>query len=147
MTDAISPPKSESKAGAGAAGIGGGTLLVVVANSLPENSKFKPWLLLATPSVSVFLGALWLWLQVRLLNMIRDREVNNAIEEMRRTIDKALNNSKTSEKHRIEIRRRLEELELVAVNRSMEKIKALKVISEEDYTRSHNASDVQSTTS
>ena len=59
MTGNMSPPKgTESKVGAGAAGVGGGTLLVVIANNLREGNPLKPWLVLAAPSVSIFVWAL-----------------------------------------------------------------------------------------
>ena len=124
---------SESKAGAGAAGVGGGTLVVVMANSLPESSKLKPWLLLAAPSVSVFLSAAWLWLQVRIANFVRDREAESIIASAKRTLEEALRNPNTSEAHRAVVREKLEQLELVAVSRQMERISALKVIPDPDF--------------
>ena len=105
---------------------------MVIANRLNESNPLKPWLILAAPSVSVFLGVLWLWAQVRILNMLREREERKAIDNAKKTIQQALQNSDTSEKHRKEIRGKLEELELVAVNRQLDKVKHLEIIAEED---------------
>jgi hypothetical protein len=126
-------PPHTSKTGAGAAGVGGGTLLVVIANSLPENNKLKPWLIWAAPSVSVFLGGLWLWLQVKIANHLRDREVRLLINNARKTLEEALNNPKTSEPHRARIRRQLEKLEQVSIDRQMERIKAFRIATEEEF--------------
>jgi hypothetical protein len=131
MNDNNSP--HGSKTGAGAAGVGGGTLLVVIANSLSENNKAKPLLIWAAPSVAVFLGGLWLWLQVKIANYLRDREVQALINNAKRTLEEALNNPKTSEPHRARIRRQLEKLEQVSIERQMERIKAFRIVTEEEF--------------
>ncbi|MCI0616779.1 hypothetical protein L0244_27690 [bacterium] len=127
--------EKKSATSAGAAGVGGGTLLVVIANNLPESSKLKLWLILAAPSVSVFLGALWLWLQVKFANYLRDREARSIINDTRKTLENALSNPNTSDAHRARIRRALEKLDLVTIDRHMERIKSLKVITEEDVAK------------
>lgn len=132
----MSPPKgAESKVGAGAAGVGGGTLLVVIANNLREGNPFKPWLVLAAPSVSIFVGALWLWFRVKVANHLRDREAQLLIDSAKRTLEEALNNPNTSDEHRLTIRKELEKLELLAVGRYLERIKSLKIITESNIDR------------
>jgi hypothetical protein len=131
-----SHPQSEltrgSRTDAGAAGVGGGTLLVVLANSLPESSKIKPWLLLAAPSVSLGLSATWLWCRIRLSNYLRDREVAAVITKTRATLAAAIANPDVSDEHRADLRRQLEELDRVAVAREMEKVKLLPPIAPPD---------------
>ena len=131
MSDHPTPSKSaESKVGAGAAGVGGGTLLIVVANSLREGNPLKPWLLLSATSVSIFVGGLWLWFRVKIANYLRDREAQLLIDSAKRTLEAALHNPNTSESHRAVIRKELENLELLAVGRYLERINSLKIVTE-----------------
>lgn len=131
----LSTLEKKSKTNAGAAGIGGGTLLLVFANTLPENSKIKPWLIWIAPSVSVSLSAIWIWLQVSVANYVRDREVRTILNKAKADLVKALNNSNTSAEHRARIMNKLENLELVEVDRHMQKIKSLKFITSDDLIR------------
>jgi hypothetical protein len=129
----------DSKAGASAAGAGGGTLLVLLGNSLPAGSRLKPWILLAAPSLSIFFSRVWLWLQVYIVNYLQDREAKSVIDSAKRTLEEALKNSNTSEGHRKKIRQQLETLELVAVDRQMERIKALRITTEEEVQAPHGS--------
>src|ERR1700733_11503286 len=124
-TQAGNSKSTESRVGAGTAGAGGGTLLVVIANYLREGHPLKSWLLLAAPSMSVSLSALWLWLQLRLAHYLRDREANSLIESAKRQLEEALQNRETSPEHRAIIRQKLEMLELVAVGRYFDRIEFL----------------------
>lgn len=124
----------ETSADAGAAGIGGGTLLVAFANSLDANNRFKPWLLLAAPSVSLALSAIWLWSRLRISNYLRDREVAAVLARTRATLAAAIANPEASDEHRANLRKQLEELDRVAVAREMEKVKMLPPVGTEDLT-------------
>ena len=64
-----------SKTGAGAAGVGGGTVLVAIASSMKDSNPLKQWLLLAAPSLSVFLSVVWLWLGTKFSNYLDDKEL------------------------------------------------------------------------
>jgi hypothetical protein len=132
-TDSSPKTTQDSKAGAGAAGVGGGTLLVLLANNLPpQDAKLKTCLLLAAPSLSIFLGGVWLWLQLRIANYLQDREALAIIDSAKVTLEQALKNTNTSEDHRAKLRTQLETLELIAVERQMDRIKALHVVTEKD---------------
>lgn len=132
MSNQLASPDKGSKAGAGAAGAGGGTLLMAVASSLQEGSRLKPLLMWAAPSVSVFLSGLWLWIQFKVTNYLRDREVQSLIDEAQRTLEGALNNQKTSDGHKAKIRRQLERLEQLRVDRQMERIKSVTIVTEDE---------------
>jgi hypothetical protein len=119
----------EDKAAATAAGAGGGTLLVVVANALPESNKFKPWLLLAVPSVSVLLSGLWIWTRVRLANYLRDREADTLVVALRSELRVLIADPHTSEQHRTTLRAKLEELDHVTVSRKLDRIRLLTPVS------------------
>lgn len=129
MSDA---ERKESKGGAGAAGIGGGTLLVVIANSLPQDNKFRPLLIWAAPSAAVFLGGLWLFIQYKMNNFLRDHEAKAHFDNAKKILREALNNPLTSNEHRQRLQRELETLEILALSRYLDRIKALKPVTEEE---------------
>jgi len=121
----VKQDEKESKAGAIAAGAGGGTLLAVVANTLPESNPAKPWLLLCAPSASIFLSAMWLWAQRQIILYLRDREFRTATRRLIESLEQALDNTRTSPEHRDELRRRLEQVQLVTADKRLEEIRAL----------------------
>jgi hypothetical protein len=135
--DELSKPK-ESKAGAGAAGISGGTFLVALANSLPEGSRAKFWLTLIAPSVSVVLSVMWLWAQVEIANYMQDRKLKSLVSDAKSNLQEALNNPNTSEEHRNVIRKKLEEIELIVADRELGRIKSLSPISLSDVRKSQS---------
>jgi hypothetical protein len=71
---------------AGLAGAGGGTLVAVIANQFPEGNIAKPTLNYLAPSISILVTALWVWLQVKIANHVRDKEVNQVIEGAKSTL-------------------------------------------------------------
>lgn len=117
-----------SKAGAGVAGAGGGTLLIVVAKLLPEGHFLKSILPLAAPSIAVTLSALWLWLQVEIINYWRDKRLKTLAMRAKLLLEEALKNPNTTEKHREMIRAKLEELEILITERELSRIKALSAV-------------------
>src|SRR5262245_59385285 len=89
-----------AKAGASAAGIGGGTLTVFLAQTLPESSPVKSWLLFAAPSVTAVLGAAWLWANGRISRAVRDREFRSVVDSAKAKLLEGINNPNTSDEHR-----------------------------------------------
>ena len=133
MSSQVTPPSNkESKVSAGAAGVGGGTLLAVIATSLPNENRLKPFLIWAAPSVSVFLGGLWLTLQVRIANRLRDRELNQRIDSTMKMLEDKLKKADLEPSRRVEIKKQIEELEQINISRQMARIQSLKILSEED---------------
>ena len=122
----------ESTARAGIAGAGSGTLLIVIANKLNPNNPLKDYLILAAPSVSVFLGGFWLWFQVKIANKFRDLEVQTIFNKTKKVLEEALKNPKTSTVHKKQLKLQLEALELEIIRRQMGKIESLKFITEEE---------------
>jgi hypothetical protein len=107
---------AEGKLGAGAAGAGGGTLLVLLADNLPENSRWKSWLVIIAPSATVFTSILWLWIRNLLGEFMRRRETTLVITEAKVTLERAMKNPLTSQRHREILQRKYEELELLEIN-------------------------------
>ena len=119
------PRSTASLAGAVGAG-GGGTLLVLIAQNLPDDFPPKPWLLLLAPWVSVAIGGLLLWIRQEVDRWRRERAFEAAVRQVRALLDAAIANPHTSETHKAEIRRQLEELELSLVQAGMEYIRRLR---------------------
>ncbi len=137
MSD-INENKTESKLGAGFAGAGGGTLLAIFASSMEDGNPLKLWLLYAAPTITILLTAIWVWVQVSLTNYLRDKQVKLLIENARNHLENALENNNTSEVHKDKLRSELEQLELITVERVMEQVKSLGVVTTVDIEKKYN---------
>ena len=125
-------PGKSSNVGAGAAGVGGGTLIVLIANNLPSDSAIKPWLLLLSPAASVSLSALWLWLRIEIANYVQDNRVKSLAKAAKSALEEALQNPHTSDGHKSRIREQLEEVESLLATRHLTKLKDLRPVTASD---------------
>ena len=133
--------RSESPAGAGLAGVGGGTFLALIAAKWPDTDPLKSWIIYSIPTVSVLLTAGSVWAQVRIANYVQERKVTSLITKAKAKLEAALANPNTSEEHKSRLQDELEQLEMFDVERIMTKVKSVKVISAKDvkqFHRSHN---------
>lgn len=110
-----SKKRPDSKFGAGAAGAGGGTLLVLLARNLPDSHPWKSWLIIIAPSTTVFLSGVWLWLRALVTTRAGRLETERLIEQAKATLERGINNPLTSPEHRQTLRKKYEELELLQV--------------------------------
>jgi hypothetical protein len=108
-------PRKRSRAEAGAAGVGGGTLLVLLANNMPNDSPLKSWLILIAPSAAVALVAVWVWLCAKYDRYIARREFDAAMAVARSTLQRALDEADSPERA-AELRKKLNQLNDVAIN-------------------------------
>ena len=130
--DERAPERKESKAGAGAAGAGAGTLLVVIANSLPNDHGLRPWLIYLAPSASAVMSLVWVWLQVEIGNWVQEKKLASLVAKAKDTYRDALQNPDTSDEHKNSIRSQLEELELIVSTRRLTQIRSLTPVRMED---------------
>ena len=135
-----------SRGSAGLAGAGGGTLVAVVANELPDSSFLKVPLLYCAPSISLVLTLVWVWLQVRIASYFREREVRNLIEDLRTEIERKLQDPDISEDIRAQLQKELDDLNLISVQRLKERLQSLNVITAEDFSESPELGDRSSQT-
>ena len=119
--------KTPSKLPAGAAGAGSGTLLVLLANNLPDGNRWKSWLVLLAPSASIAVSVVYAWANAAIDRYFRKRELQTIIGQAKATLQEALGNSSTSSDHRQMLTKELEQLELLLVQTDMEKIKSLRM--------------------
>lgn len=110
---------------AGAGGVGGGTLLVVIANSLPSDHWARDILLWAAPAASVTLTGLWLWVQRRVPEIYHERRRRKAIREAKQSLTEAIENPHTSDPHRNDMRNELEAIELLEAQEHVQRVRLL----------------------
>ena len=108
--------KPASNLGAGAAGASGGTVLVLLAQNLPEKNPFKSWLVISAPSVSLALSVCWVWMKKYGVEYMKRRH----IEKQKEILAKAIQNPITSPEHHEALRKKYEQVE-------MEQVEALQV--------------------
>jgi len=124
MSKRSTPPVAKtSTVAAGAAGASSGTLLVLLANNLPEANALKSWLVIAAPSLS--LGIQWLWLKISSTMDTRNRKRTQGalFSQARVTLEKAIQNPLTSAEHKASLREKLEaleKLEIEAIEKELE---------------------------
>lgn len=116
---------ASTKAGAGAAGAGSGTLLVLLANNLPDSNRWKSWLVLLAPSLTIAITVAYTWIRKYVDDYLDERRIKRFISEAKVTLREALENPNTSEAHRRKLRAQLEELELLLVRASIEKVRVV----------------------
>lgn len=100
-------------------GVGGGTLFVLWAQSLPK--PWGLWLETAAPSVTVIVSAVYALVR----RYLSRRELQLALAEAKRTLKEALQDPDTSQEHKESVRRSLEKLEIFDVQVKMQHIEAL----------------------
>lgn len=93
------------------AGASGGTLLVLLANNLPDNYPYKSWLILIAPTISVVLSAFWIWSKTRFDTYIDDNKREKILKKLRSEIENDLRNPHTSEEHKMHLKAQLEKFE------------------------------------
>jgi hypothetical protein len=79
--------------------------------------------------------ALWVWLQVVVANRVQDMQVDGLIKTAKAKLEESIANPHISEEHRSYLRKQLEELDSMNIDRIKSKIQALKVITSEDIKR------------
>lgn len=109
-----------NRGGTGAAGVSGGTVLALVANSLPPNSSWKPWLILVIPWVSALIGAVAIWANHFLDDYLNNMRRKIRFDRLKRTIELGLSNANTSGTHKDELREQLEKIEKLQVETDFE---------------------------
>lgn len=119
--DRIPATTPGNTARAGLAGAGGGTGLVLIADTLPTGSPWREVFTFVAPSASVVFGALVYYVEVQASRLLQQRLVGR----LRRTLEEYLKNPHTSDDHKALLRRRLEEVENVITWQAVEHIRVV----------------------
>ena len=113
-----------SRGNAGLAGAGGGTLVAVAADELPDSNFLKVPLIYCAPSISLVVTLVWVWLQVRIAGYFREREVKNLVEDLKNELETKLKEENLSKDLRLQFQKELDNLNLISVQR-LEKTPAI----------------------
>jgi hypothetical protein len=116
------------RARAGAAGAGVGTFIVLVAESLPPHSPWRPWLIYSAPTLSVAVGAIAFWFQRRLAQYVSEIEFRSLLKGAEAHLRAQLQIADLPESEKPEIQQALSELRRAERLRYWEKIKAFRVL-------------------
>lgn len=104
-------------------GIGGGTGLIAIAQSVGTDTIPGAILMYASPALAYALGALLLYVDVWTSRYLAHRVVRNA----RKTLMAQLDNPRTSDEHKAKIRTMLEELEESVAADEVGRVKLMRV--------------------
>jgi hypothetical protein len=118
-------PEADERIGANAAGAASGTLLAVIAHSLPDKSQLRVWLLLLTPTVSMLLSSMWLWLKRFVENRIHQKEKDQLFRRLQETILRSIRDPNLAEDSKDYLRQRLGELKRLEVSGLYQQIRLL----------------------
>ncbi|SEW19065.1 hypothetical protein SAMN05428988_2935 [Chitinophaga sp. YR573] len=107
------------------AGASGGTLLVLLANNLPESYPLKSWLVIIAPSVSIVLSLFWKFLSKKTNIYFKGKKVEKSKTLLQKKIQAALNNGLISQEEAIVLKRKMIEIELQSIDNLANKIKSI----------------------
>lgn len=107
------------------AGASGGTLLVLLANNLPESYPLKSWLVIIAPSVSIVLSLFWKFLSKKTNTYFKGKKVEKSKTLLQKKIQAALNNGLISQEEAIVLKRKMIEIELQSIDNLANKIKSI----------------------
>lgn len=124
-------PSHKTSISAGTAGAGGGTLLVALANGLPDSSSLRDWLLLSAPTVALITSAAVAAGIFQYRSWIRERLVSRAIRSAKEAIAEGLANPQTSDEHKARLRKALENIERMEIDDKVRDAK--RIISSEEF--------------
>jgi hypothetical protein len=110
----------EMTKGAGAAGIGGGTLIAILASALPDGT-LKSVLIWLAPTATITVSALWIWARKQIVSYFDDKEAERVFAAARKAISQALSNSDLTPQQRADFQAKQVELDQMIVDRRMSK--------------------------
>lgn len=108
---------------AGMGGVGGGTGLVAIAQTIGSGTTTGEILLYLAPFVSFIVGSVLYYLEIQASRYLERRAVSNA----RNTLIQQLTNPHTTEDHKAKIRKLLERLEESVATAELERVKLIGV--------------------
>lgn len=98
--------------GSGGTAVGSGTLLVLLAQNLPQDNRYRPWMLILAPSITVAIG--WLWSRVlRLVSRsLKRRSMRRAREEVLAALSEMIARPDITPAQRKELERKRHEIDI-----------------------------------
>ena len=94
----------------GAVGAGSGTIIVFIANELPESAaSIKNILLYLSPTLTIVISAVAAYISYKIVKYFYDKDQKNAILEAKSVCHESLKNANTSNEHKEKARKSLEQ--------------------------------------
>lgn len=106
---------------AGVAGAGGGTVFILIAESLPESWTIKPILVYLAPTFSIISSAFWLWM----LRIYNQYQRNRKFEFVIKQLQGYINNPAISKIHRAQLVKQMEEIQLSVLSKRMKEVEEM----------------------
>ncbi|MEY2585485.1 MAG: hypothetical protein QOD80_1511 [Verrucomicrobiota bacterium] len=112
----------KARASGKAAAATGGTVFVLLADCLPEQSPWKKWILAAAPTLTVCLSAFSSWGIAEAHAYWQKRKNDKALYKVKKVTQDFLKTEGTSEEHKAFIRAKLEEIEKFEIDNQVKSI-------------------------
>lgn len=112
-------PNTANVLGAGATGGALGTTIAALAENMPANSDYRSQLIILAPMIAVALSSAWLFLKQVYIDPLANKKKMDAsndqmktyLEQAKKTLADVLSDESSTEEHRTEARKIVEELE------------------------------------
>ena len=108
-------------------------MVAAIANELPENSFWKPILIVASPLITISASGLWLFIKVvyvdPFVNSRKHKAANAAMEqilaEARANAARVMGNPHASDEHKREVNKVVEDLEKLRLKKITERMQVV----------------------
>lgn len=111
----------KSRVQAGVAGASGGTVFMLITESLPDSWSIKPILAYLAPTFSVISSAFWLWVLKLNLQHQRAKKLGHVLRQLNRCIS----NPTTSEAHKALLIKKMEEIEITVLSKNIKEVEEM----------------------
>jgi len=119
--------------GAGAAGGGIGTIIAALANGMPPTAPYKSVLTVSAPLLAVGISGLWLFVKTVYIDpyanskkhAAADAVMERILADAHANMDKVLNDPNSSDAHKKEVRRIVEQLERLRLEKITERMQVI----------------------
>lgn len=126
----LRPTDAADVVGAGAAGGGLGTLIAAFASSLPQTSQYRSLLAISSPLIAVGISGLWLFLKSVYIDPFArqrrhaaiDATMDRIISDARKNAEVVMANPASSQEHKREVQKIVEELETQRLKKITERM-------------------------
>ena len=125
MSKAAGRSKKKGTLGAGFAGAGSGTGLLLYVANIPSTNPYKPLLTLVAPTVSVIVSAVWLFIMDHFDIWLADRTISSELKKAEATLATIEADPKSTAKLKADARKAVEGLRLTQLGIHERRIEAV----------------------
>lgn len=117
----------KSPKNANIAGVGSGTLLVVLAKNIPDSYSIKSWLVISAPSITIAISYLWQFIAKKINYYSKNKQIKKTTRALINEIDLLLNDPTVPECEKERLKGKMQEVKFVKVEdltKQLESIRA-----------------------